>query len=66
MIPEENPIKNKLEDILSKLTEATTKSKREGPIRLVAVSKTKSVEEIQKAYDCGIRNFGESYVDEIE
>lgn len=35
-------------------------------MRLVAVSKTKSVEEIKEAYDAGQRHFGENYVDEIE
>ena len=34
-------------------------------ITLVAVSKTKSNEEIQKAYDLGIRDFGENYVQEL-
>ena len=32
---------------------------------LVAVSKTKSNEEIMKAYDLGIRDFGENYVQEL-
>lgn len=32
---------------------------------LVAVSKTKSVEEIKKVYDKGIRHFGENYADEL-
>ena len=36
-----------------------------GPVTLVAVSKTKSNEEILKAYDLGIRNFGENYVQEL-
>lgn len=35
------------------------------PVRLVAVSKTKTVEEIKEAYDVGMRHFGENYVDEI-
>jgi len=34
-------------------------------IDIVAVSKTKSVEDIQEAYDAGIRNFGENYVQEL-
>ena len=32
---------------------------------LVAVSKTKSVEDLQAAFDAGQRHFGENYVDEI-
>lgn len=34
-------------------------------VTLIAVSKTKSVEEIKKAYDVGIRNFGENKVQEL-
>jgi pyridoxal phosphate enzyme (YggS family) len=34
-------------------------------IRLVAVSKTKSVNEIQALYDLGQRDFGENYVQEL-
>jgi len=34
-------------------------------IDIVAVSKTKSVEDIQEAYDAGIRDFGENYVQEL-
>ncbi len=34
-------------------------------VALVAVSKTKSNEEILKAYDLGIRDFGENYVQEM-
>ncbi len=33
--------------------------------QLVAVSKTKSVEEIQALYDLGQRDFGENYVQEL-
>ena len=32
---------------------------------LLAVSKTKSVEDLQAAYEAGQRSFGENYVDEI-
>ena len=34
-------------------------------VTLVAVSKTKSVEEIQELYDLGQRDFGENYVQEL-
>ena len=51
---------------MSQIAKAATNYKRTQEIRLVAVSKTKTVEEIQKAYDCGVRHFGENYVDEIE
>lgn len=34
-------------------------------VNLIAVSKTKSVEEIKEAYDAGIRDFGENKVQEL-
>lgn len=34
-------------------------------VELIAVSKTRTVEEIQQAYDTGMRNFGENKVQEI-
>lgn len=34
-------------------------------VKLVAVSKTKPVEDIKEAYDCGIRDFGENKVQEL-
>jgi pyridoxal phosphate enzyme (YggS family) len=34
-------------------------------VTLVAVSKTKPIEDIQKAYDAGIRDFGENKVQEL-
>src|SRR5271169_3222367 len=34
-------------------------------VQLLAVSKTKSVEEIQSLYDLGQRDFGENYVQEL-
>lgn len=33
---------------------------------LVAVSKTKPLEDLKKAYDCGIRDFGENKVQELQ
>ena len=36
-----------------------------GNTNLVAVSKTKSNEEILEAYNCGIKDFGENYVQEL-
>lgn len=35
-------------------------------VTLVAVSKTKPVEDIQQIYDAGIRDFGENYVQELD
>lgn len=50
-------IKKNLEDIAETLKEGVT---------LIAVSKTKSVEEIMEAYEAGIRDFGENKVQELE
>ncbi len=48
------------------MKESIKKLKSElGSVLLVAVSKTKSNEEILKAYDLGIRDFGENYVQEL-
>ena len=38
---------------------------REKNVILVAVSKFQSVEEIKKAYDAGIKDFGENYIQEL-
>ena len=42
------------------------KKEIDSSITLVAVSKTKTLEEIKEAYDCGIRDFGENYVQELK
>jgi pyridoxal phosphate enzyme (YggS family) len=36
-----------------------------GSVKLVAVSKTKSIEDIKELYDLGQRDFGENYVQEL-
>ena len=48
-------IKTNIEKIISEI----------GNVNLVAVSKTKSNEEILEAYNCGIKDFGENYVQEL-
>eukprot|EP01016_Furgasonia_blochmanni_P001924 TRINITY_DN1075_c0_g1_i8.p1 TRINITY_DN1075_c0_g1~~TRINITY_DN1075_c0_g1_i8.p1 ORF type:complete len:165 (+),score=34.89 TRINITY_DN1075_c0_g1_i8:65-559(+) len=66
-------IKSSTQDIQSLLKLVTTNIERaikesgQAPrnVRLVAVSKTKPVELIKEAYDCGVRDFGENYVDEL-
>lgn len=59
-------INKRVQAILEKIKGAVVQSKWKKDVRLLAVSKTKTVEEIKAAYDCGIRHFGENYVDEIE
>jgi uncharacterized pyridoxal phosphate-containing UPF0001 family protein len=56
-------MQKKIMTILGQIEQARTLAKRDDLVRLVAVSKTKTVEEIKAAYDFGIRNFGENYVD---
>ncbi|MGL4451472.1 MAG: YggS family pyridoxal phosphate-dependent enzyme [Sarcina sp.] len=50
-------------DIKSNINEI--KSKIPNEIKLVAVSKTKPLEDLQIAYECGLRDFGENKVQEI-
>ena len=66
MQEEQTMIQKNLTKILSQIEAAVTKHNISKPVRLVAVSKTKSVEEMKEAYDAGMRHFGENYVDEIE
>jgi len=40
--------------------------RRRGEITLVAVTKTRSIEEVIRAYQCGLRHFGENRVEEAE
>ena len=50
-------------DIKNNINEV--KSKIRDEIKLVAVSKTRSLKDIEVAYKCGIRDFGENKVQEI-
>jgi pyridoxal phosphate enzyme (YggS family) len=51
---------------VSKATyEALIQQLNQKQTKLVAVSKTRPVEEIQELYDCGHRDFGENYVQEL-
>lgn len=52
--------------VQERIKAASTKAGRDPKeVTLVAVSKTKSVDMIQEAYDCGVRDFGENKVQEI-
>jgi uncharacterized pyridoxal phosphate-containing UPF0001 family protein len=59
-------IGSRLAGILARIEQARTKHAVQHAVRLVAVSKTKTVDEIRQAYDAGQRHFGENYVDELE
>ncbi len=58
-------IKENLEKVKSQIEEAEKNSKYGQKVTLVAVSKTHPAEDIQEAYDAGIRDFGENKVQEL-
>lgn len=59
-------IKNNIDSIQSKINDAITRSGREpNSVKLMAVSKFHSVEEIETAIKSGIKLFGENRVQEI-
>lgn len=59
-------IKENIQAVEEQITAVCEKSGRERKdVTLIAVSKTKPVEMLQKAYDCGCRDFGENKVQEL-
>lgn len=59
-------IKEQLEIVENNICRACSKSKRNREeVTLIAVSKTKPVEDLKEAYACGMRYFGENKVQEI-
>jgi len=54
-----------LKTIQENIQAAVKESKFHQTVRLVAASKFKNVEHILEAYNAGIRDFGENYVDEM-
>lgn len=58
-------IKENLEKIQKQIIDAEKNSKYGQKVSLVAVSKTHPVEDIQEAYNAGIRDFGENKVQEL-
>lgn len=60
-------IKERLEMIQSKLTLAVEKSGRSASdVLVLAVSKRQPIEIIEAGYACGLRSFGENYVEEVQ
>ena len=60
-------LRSKIDSIQLRIDEASKKILKESnEISLIAVSKRKSIEHIQHAYEIGIRNFGENYAQELE
>ncbi|MCR5302784.1 MAG: YggS family pyridoxal phosphate-dependent enzyme [Lachnospiraceae bacterium] len=58
-------IQENLATVQNNIASAVKRSGRNDDITLIAVSKTKPVQMIREAYDCGIRDFGENKVQEI-
>lgn len=56
-------IGSKVAGILAKVEQARKQFNIQHPVKLVAVSKTKPVEDLLEAYKNGIRDFGENYVE---
>ncbi|MCC6276768.1 MAG: YggS family pyridoxal phosphate-dependent enzyme [Oligoflexia bacterium] len=58
-------LQDRIAGIVDRIAQAEKKSGRpQGATKLIAVSKTKSFEHIQEAYDLGLRHFGENYIQE--
>lgn len=61
-----NPICNSLQNVQQRIEAACRKSGREpGSVKLVAVSKTKPIDDIREAIECGQIDFGENKVQEL-
>lgn len=59
-------IKNNLDEVKASISKACSKSGRNSEdVLLLAVSKTKPVEALMEAYNAGVRDFGENYVQEL-
>ncbi|CAM9745494.1 unnamed protein product [Scytosiphon promiscuus] len=59
-----SPIADSLEAVRKRVEEVAAEGNKPVP-RLVAVSKTKPLEDLQEAYDAGQRIFGENYAQEL-
>ncbi|MCX8052535.1 MAG: YggS family pyridoxal phosphate-dependent enzyme [Armatimonadetes bacterium] len=60
-------IANKLQSVMQRIDAAASRSGRSpNEVTLVAVTKTRSVEEIKEALACGVTDIGENYVQEAE
>jgi uncharacterized pyridoxal phosphate-containing UPF0001 family protein len=55
-------INENLKSVLNKIEYARHQNEIKRNVRLVCVSKTKSIQEIIEAYNAGQRHFGENYV----
>ena len=59
-------LRNNLSEVERRVTEACKRAGRDrSEVTLIAVSKTKPVEDLQTIYDTGVRDFGENKVQEL-
>ena len=59
-------MRQRLDEIRAQIASACARVKRDSSsVRLLAVSKTQPLELIEEAYDLGLRDFGENYVQEL-
>ena len=65
MKPLDSGISLSIKTVLANIEKAMNSSIFKQNVQLVAVSKTKSVENIMEAYETGLRHFGENYVEEL-
>lgn len=56
---------NNFKSVLERIN-LVSAANRSNPVRLVAVSKLKPIEDIIEIYNAGHRHFGENYVKELE
>jgi len=61
----DNQIATSLKNINDNIQSALKESQFSQSVRLVAVSKFKPADHVKEVYDCGVRDFGENYVDEL-
>lgn len=60
-------VKDNLNEVEERITAACKRNGRKREeVTLIAVSKTKPVEMIEKVYETGVRNFGENWVQELK
>ena len=59
-------IKDNLKEVEKNISAACEQAGRNpDEVTLIAVSKTKPIEMLMEAYDAGVRDFGENYVQEL-
>ena len=61
------PLKSNIEQVRSRIANAASRAgRRETEITLVAVTKVFPAAAIREAYELGVRDFGENYLQEFE